>query len=422
MQAQRIFGLVVSAFLVAFAPACAIDVQGGHTILSKHGGEKAERRESFPLELAAGEKLEIQLPYGDIAVRVTEAEAPRVDAHWRAGGDDEAMAKEVLARYQLALERSAGSLVVTQKGEPLQVKSAFTTKSYGASVDLTLCVPPGVVLSATSASGNVSAEGPLASCMLKSSYGDISASGVRGDALLVTASGTVKAQAVEGGKLEASSRYGDIVATRIRAKTVKLETSSGDIEAREIVGALSLASSYGDLEIENAEGDLDAVTSSGDITLASHGKATRKLSTSYGDIRVRGAEGDLAAKTSSGRVEVEQFDGSLRAESSYGDVKVAGRLSALSAETSSGEVTVHVGPGSTVESPWRVKSSYGDVTLRVPRADFSCNLEASARSGDVRCEGTETKSHQRKLARVIGAGGPSVQIESTSGDVHIDFH
>jgi DUF4097 and DUF4098 domain-containing protein YvlB len=422
MQAQRMLALALAAIL-AVLPACAVNVHGGHSLFSTHGGEKAERRESFPLELATGESLRIDLPYGDIEVRVSEVEAPRVDAHWRAGGDDEAMAQEVLGRFALALRRESGALAITQTGEPLQVKAGFTTKSYFAHADLTLFVPPGVVLAAKSAWGKVSAEGPLAACRLDSSYGDISASGVRGDTTLTTASGSVKVSDVEAGALEATSRYGDIVATGIRAEKGKLSTSSGAVEVRDFVGALSLESSYGDLRLENVEGDLDAVTSSGDVTLASRGTSRRKVATSYGDIRVRGAPGELSAKTSSGSVDVEEFDGRLRAESAYGDVKIAGRMSALMAETSSGKVTVRAAPGSTVESPWRVKSGYGDVTLRLPHADFSCRLEASTGYGDVRCEGVTTKlgKPRRKLDHVLGAGGGAVELESRSGDVRIAF-
>ena len=141
MQVRRISGLCLVASLLAVLPACVIH-SGGETFAFGGDDYKAERQETFALELAAGETLDVELPYGDILVRVANGEAPHVAAHWHAGGDDQAMAEAVLARYKLELTRGQAQLSVRAVGEPVAAKGTFSMKRYGASVDLVLVVPP----------------------------------------------------------------------------------------------------------------------------------------------------------------------------------------------------------------------------------------------------------------------------------------
>src|SRR5690349_3269861 len=289
MQARPAFALVLVATLAGLTACAAHSSGGSQTFVFSTGGEKAERTETLPLELAAGEELRVELRYGDIEVRVSDEEAAHVDAHWHAGAEDKAMAEAVLARYKLAVSRTGGALSISEEGTPLEVRNTFSTRSYGASVDLSLVVPSRVKLSASSGSGKVSAGGAFASCRLKSSYGDVSASGVRGDTTLETASGSARVSDVEADAVQAASQYGDIEASKVRATRVLLTTSSGDVAARDVLGELSIKSSYGNLAIDGGNGDLDAVTSSGNIALSSGEKARRKLTTSYGDVVVRGA-------------------------------------------------------------------------------------------------------------------------------------
>lgn len=424
MQARQMFSLVFVASLITLAPACVIHSGGDGNFSFSSGGDKAERNETLPLELAAGEELQVELPYGNITVRVADGEAAHVDAHWHAGGEDKAMAEAVLARYRLDLKRGPGSLSISSVGEPLAAKGAFSFNRYGASVDLSLVVPSKVKLLATSASGTLSASGELGSCRLKSSYGAVSASGVRGETTLETASGTVKVADIEAQGVDASSQYGDIEALNIRAAKVQLSTSSGHVKAREVAGALSIKSSYGDLNIDGGSGDLDAFTSSGNIGVNGLGSARRTLVSKYGNIAVQGASGELDAKTSSGEVEVKDANGSVRAVSSYGNVKVMGRLTALNAETSSGNVDIQAFDASTISAPWHISSGYGDVHLSIPKTGFSCQIEARAGSGEVHCEGFEAGDGKtrRTVSHVFNAGGGMIEVKSASGDVHITLH
>lgn len=426
MQLPWISRIVLAVLVCAGSGACVVQSSGNNVIFGT-GGERAERTETLDLELRSGEQLDVDLDYGDIVVRVADGEPPQVEAHWRANAKDKATAEALLARYKLEFVRGSDSLRVRAVGEPLEVTQGGASHGLIPAVDLILRVPAQVRLQAQSDSGDVSASGDLGACKLRSSYGDVSAAGIRGDTSILTASGNATLEDVKASSAEARSQYGDVQASQVRAERVELFTASGDVAAESVEGALTATSSYGDIGIEDCAGELEAKTSSGDIALGSpRGSARRKLVTSYGDVRVRGAQGELDVSTSSGEVVVRDADGVLRAVSSYGDVAVEGRFTQVEAMTGSGSVAVEARAGSTAAADWRIRSSYGDVSLRLP-ADFACVLEADSSTGDLDCEfATSVRDAQgkrlRKLQCMLGAGGKTVHVGTGSGDVSISSH
>ena len=417
MKLVRLARLVLSCALLFANSACVIHSEGGFAFAQ--GKELAERNETLPLELAAGETLRVELLYGDISVRVAEGEAPHVDAHWHANAEDKKTAEAVLARYKLELLRAPGSLSVRSVGEALEVKSGLGTNRLAAGVDLTLVVPGKVRLEARTSSGDLSAAGALAFCKLDSSYGDLAARGIRGDTALATSSGAVEVEDIEASSLEVESQYGDLRANHVQAATLRLTPSSGSVSARDLTGDLIVKSSYGDLSIDGSRGAVDAATSSGDIAFSSQSSAKRKLVTSYGDISASVGGGELEARTSSGDVKIECSDGSVNAESNYGDVSIRGRLSRVQAATSSGSMSVQATAGSAASAPWQIFTNYGDVALGLP-GDFNCELSASAKSGEIASDfaGESDKRHTT-LKCTLGTGGNAVDVKSGSGDVSI---
>jgi DUF4097 and DUF4098 domain-containing protein YvlB len=408
--------------LLAVAAGCVFQTNSG--VIFATGGERAERRESLPLELVDGERAVVELQFGDIVATTVDGEAAHVEAHWHANAADKETAEAVLARYRLEIVREQGSLHLRAVGEPLEVNKSGSTHRLAASVDLRLVLPSGVRLVARTSSGDVAANGGFDGCELTSSYGDISAAGIRGVTTLKTSSGDVLLEGIEAASVDAQSQYGDVHASNLRAGSVRLSTSSGEVRARQIDGALVLHSGYGDLSGEDLSGDLEATTSSGDISVgALRGSARRKLTTRYGDVSVSDATGELEAQTSSGDVLVSGADGSVSAKSSYGDVVVSGRFTELQAKTSSGSVAVKAGAGSAAQGDWNVSSSYGDVSLQLP-ADFSCTLKAMSATGDLQCDfAKQLRSADGKPARALdlqlGSGGKLVEVATASGDVSI---
>jgi DUF4097 and DUF4098 domain-containing protein YvlB len=136
--------------------------------------------------------------------------------------------------------------------------------------------------------------------------------------------------------------------------TVRVDSGSGDIVARDLAGGGDLETSSGDVVVDGASGDLTLESGSGDIVARELRSEQVRADTGSGDVDLRftapprGAE----AKTGSGDVRilvppgVEQYDvdtetGSGETDSGVTDYDGSGRN--LRAETGSGDVTVDYG-------------------------------------------------------------------------------
>lgn len=416
--------MLLALALLAIPVSCQVRAGDGWS-WSLSGMEKAERAEELPLDLAAGESLNVDLSFGDVAVKVIDAAgvaAPRVFVQWTAHARDAATAKLALDRYQLQMTRRDGGLTLEVVGEPLEQSNGGVRTQYPVIAHLSLEVPRDLQLSLRTKSGDIRATGPFAGCTLESSYGDLELSRAGGSCTLTTASGDVALSACQGESIVARSQYGDLVGRDLRATRVELHTNSGDVSASRISGALSLRSDYGSLAAADCEGGLSAVTSSGDIAVRGGGSAARNLVTSYGDIAASDVPGDLVAKTSSGDLALRGVAGAVEALTSYGDVELAGEIHRLVAASSSGDVSIAAGPGSRVDDEWRVTTQYGDVALRLPDA-IDAELDVLAQGGDVDCSypGAAPASAQERgqIQRRLGRGGAALRIHCSSGDVSV---
>lgn len=212
----------------------------------------------------------------------------------------------------------------------------------------------------------------------------------------------------------------------------RIHTTSGDITARGISGALTLSSASGDVEVSDARGAIEAGSTSGDVTLRGVG-AARAHSTS-GDVSVEDA-GALDASTTSGDLNVSGAREALTLESSSGDIVVTDAPAGVRAHTVSGEVVVH-GACGRVDAG----TSSGDlrVRLRAPLQDaklssvsgeieldlvpgLGATIAANSVSGSIDCRVPATVlAHDRNsLEARIGRGGAPVRLQTTSGSVSI---
>ena len=172
------------------------------------------------------------------------------------------------------------------------------------------------------------------------------------------------------------------------------------------------------------QGEILAKLSSGDVEANELGGARGRLSSSYGSLKLRGAKGEYELSTESGDVNVEHFEGKLRAHSSYGSVNAHGLFRALELTSSSGDVSAEAQAGSGLEDGWRLESSYGGVTLRIP-SELDLDLDASTDYGSVKVDvpGEKANDDDRKSVRVhVGKGGPSLRMHTSSGDVRLLRH
>lgn len=173
----------------------------------------------------------------------------------------------------------------------------------------------------------------------------------------------------------------------------------------------------GNLEVTDINGTLAGNTGSGDVHVANIG-AEAKLETGSGNIRADGIRGAARLQTGSGDIKVQQTaSGDMRASTGSGGIEIAGLNGGLFAETGSGGIQVE----GTPTANWRLNTGSGDVKLQFPGGK-GFDLDAQTASGGINVsqpitmQGSLSKHH---VQGVVQGGGPTIRIETGSGDIEI---
>jgi len=168
--------------------------------------------------------------------------------------------------------------------------------------------------------------------------------------------------------------------------------------------------------------------------------ANLNLHSGDGHIRCRGVHGDLQIETADGSIEVEDLrgsirlhsgdghiegrdmDGSLDASTSDGHIRVRGRFDALRLETGDGSVTADVLQGSKMSNNWSIRTSDGSVTVRLGDG-LSADIEAHTGDGSISSQLPLMVSGtlgRRDLRGKLAGGGPTFQIRTGDGSIHLE--
>ncbi len=198
---------------------------------------------------------------------------------------------------------------------------------------------------------------------------------------------------------------------------LRSESGSGDQRAEGISGPADMNSGSGGLHVKNIGSEVRARTGSGDIELDTiHGNA--HASAGSGTIRAIGIGGGLTASSGSGNVRLEQTAaGDVEISTGSGDVEMKGVKGGAKVTTGSGSITAQGDP----TGDWRLHSGSGSVRVDFPpQAAF--NLVARSSSGNIETAheiSVQGKMSPRELQGKVGAGGPLVELTTSSGSIEI---
>ena len=162
--------------------------------------------------------------------------------------------------------------------------------------------------------------------------------------------------------LEASSGSGNVTDEGVGVNA-RLNTGSGNIHATRLTESFSVETGSGDIYAEQS------------------------------------GSGDVKANTGSGNIELRNISGGLRAETGSGDIKLGGQP----------------------KTGWKVTTGSGNVEMWAEKSAFT--LEASTGSGSIKSDqemlvqGSIDNHHH--LSGKINGGGPTVRVETGSGDIRI---
>ncbi len=172
-----------------------------------------------------------------------------------------------------------------------------------------------------------------------------------------------------------------------------------------------------DYEIEApADAYLDAGSGSGNITDDGIGE-NAKLNTGSGNIHATGLHGGFKVGTGSGDIYAEQTgQGDVKAETGSGNIELKNLRGGLHAETGSGDIKV----GGAPTNSWHIGTGSGGVEFWA--GDAPLTLDASTGSGTIHTDRemlTQGSSDKHHITGKLNGGGPTVRIETGSGNIRI---
>jgi hypothetical protein len=172
-----------------------------------------------------------------------------------------------------------------------------------------------------------------------------------------------------------------------------------------------------DYEIQApADAFLNASCGSGTLTDDGIG-ADAKLSTGSGNIHATGLQGSFKVDTGSGNIYAEQTgEGDVKAQTGSGSIELRNLRGGLRAGTGSGEIKVTGSP----LSEWKLETGSGSIEFWPGNTGFT--LDASTGSGKVHTDRemlTQGSADRHHITGKISGGGPTVRIETGSGNIHI---
>jgi putative adhesin len=206
-------------------------------------------------------------------------------------------------------------------------------------------------------------------------------------------------QVPHGMRLDAESRGGNVEVSGVGE--TRLHTGGGNIQARDIGGALDVHTGGGNLQVDACTGPIDLETGGGNIEIHQAQHAV-KAHTGGGNIQVEGRAGPVDAHTGGGNIGIRQAESPVKAITGAGNVQVE-------IARASGAAQVELGTGA------------GNVDLRLPQ-DISARVEANSNLGHVQMEPAAGAQYNRghgHLQAVLGDGQGSVRLRTGVGGIRI---
>jgi len=190
-------------------------------------GPEQSDRVSRKVRIGRNGQVTISNISGSITVTAGSGEDATIDAVKRGRGN-----RSQLDRVNIVIEERTGRVDVrTEYG-----RAGFPDRFFGrdVSVDYTVVVPDGASVDLKSISGGVTVTGVKGSVRVQSVSGDVTATGTLRVEFAKTVSGDVNLSGISfDGDLTASSISGNVRATGLKARSLDVNTVSGDVSLRD---------------------------------------------------------------------------------------------------------------------------------------------------------------------------------------------
>lgn len=192
----------------------------------------------------------------------------------------------------------------------------------------------------------------------------------------------------------------DFIVTVPRRFNVDLRTSGGNIRVDDLDGRAKMNTAGGNLSIGRVSGEVDGRTSGGNIS-------------------VDGSNANVVVNTSGGNIRIGQVGGVVRATTSGGNISLDEVSGEINAQTSGGNISARMSRQPQAAS--QLKTSGGGITLYLADG-IGVELAAKTSAGRVHSDIDVTTRGELKKDRLIGTingGGPTLELDTSAGDIHI---
>jgi DUF4097 and DUF4098 domain-containing protein YvlB len=170
--------------------------------------------------------------------------------------------------------------------------------------------------------------------------------------------------------------------------------------------------------------DLDARVADGSLS-ASNLVGKIQVRAGDGSVALDDIKGDVHLVSSDGSVSLHNAVGTLDARGSDGSMKIDGQFSTVQLETKDGNLDFTLAPGSQLTGESRIKSSDGQVSIRLPQT-LSADVDVATGDGHLICTLPLTMDHYNSgesgghhLHGHLNSGGVPFSIHANDGNVSI---
>ncbi|HEV2177053.1 MAG TPA: DUF4097 family beta strand repeat-containing protein [Terriglobia bacterium] len=396
--------------------AAALPLQAGPVPAARTSGDKYVTRGAITHQGRAwvqfltcqapareGGRLILRADSGSVVVRSDSAAQVGCIVRLAVYGTDEAVAKEVLSRYQLSVRNLGAAGVYIGGRFPYE-------RRHNLSLDAGFGIhaPERYNLDIETQGGGIDVAKLDGDLRASTAGGDIRTGDVTGLVWVKTAGGDINLGNI-GQRVDAETAGGHIRVGDVKGDA-SLTTSGGDIVAGRLEGSLRAETAGGSIYLRAASGPVMAQTAGGQIQLGECGN-TVDATTAAGSIRLDGARGMVRAQTAGGSLDLLQLQGAVRAETAAGRIMAqlaASRDSFAASELEStvGDVMVYI----PMDLPMNIDAHIDESAGHKIFSDFPLNVQGMAQgfgSGNVRARGA-----------LLG-GGQLLRLHTTMGNIEI---
>ena len=262
--------------------------------------------------LPAGNAVHVRCDRGNVTVNTWDQPQVRISYH-----------KKVFTSSQEEAEKvdKATAPKLVQQGNNIEVQGYTESNGQkGVALDMVLYVPAKADVDINSAHGDVSVTQRTGDVHVVAQHGDVLLDQITGNATLTVRHGSLNASNV-GGNLAAEGRLEDLVLDSIAGSAVVTSEIFGDTHLSHLAKGVVVRTSRTELQVAKMDGDL--TMDSGDLN-AENLVGPVSLTTKGKDINMRDIHGDLRINDDHGDISVESGSsatlGNLELTTHHGDV------------------------------------------------------------------------------------------------------